>query len=108
MPSAQFNRYFQSAPCLLMRPISLHLSQALIPKRLREPSVAVPGILCPMAKVMVSLPDDVLRAVDAEASHRGTSRSGYLRELAEEAMRQRGRERAARMAEIDRLDGPLP
>ena len=61
-----------------------------------------------MAKVMVSLPDDVLRAVDAEASHRVTSRSGYLRELAEEAMRQRGRERAARMAEIDRLDGPLP
>ncbi|MHB1577163.1 MAG: ribbon-helix-helix domain-containing protein, partial [Candidatus Dormibacteria bacterium] len=38
---------------------------------------------------MVSLPNDVLRAVDMEASRRGTTRSGLLRELAESAMRSR-------------------
>jgi hypothetical protein len=60
-----------------------------------------------MAKVMVSLPDEVLRAVDAEARRRGTTRSGYLRELAEGSIRGRSGIRAARMAEIDRSDGPL-
>ena len=59
-----------------------------------------------MAKVMVSLPDDLLRAVDVEASRRGTSRSGYLRELAEETLRRRSILRAERMAEIDKMDGP--
>lgn len=60
-----------------------------------------------MAKVMVSLPDDLLRAVDREADRRGTTRSGLLRELAEETLRQRSTQRAERMAQIDRLDGPL-
>jgi metal-responsive CopG/Arc/MetJ family transcriptional regulator len=32
-----------------------------------------------MAKVMVSLPDELLDAVDAEAARRGTTRSGLLR-----------------------------
>jgi metal-responsive CopG/Arc/MetJ family transcriptional regulator len=59
-----------------------------------------------MAKVMVSLPDDVLFAVDAEASRRGITRSGYLRELAEETLRRRSVGRAARMAEIDAAAGP--
>lgn len=54
-----------------------------------------------MAKVMVSLPDEVLRAVDVEADRRGTTRSGLLRELAEESVRQRSARRAARMGEID-------
>lgn len=53
-----------------------------------------------MAKVMVSFPDDVLRAVDIEAGRRGTTRSGLLRELAEESLRQRSIRRAERMAEI--------
>ncbi|MCU4187272.1 type II toxin-antitoxin system HicB family antitoxin [Acidiferrimicrobium sp. IK] len=53
-----------------------------------------------MAKVMVSLPDDVLRAVDVEAARRGTTRSGLLRELAEDATRQRSIRRAQRMAEL--------
>lgn len=53
-----------------------------------------------MAKVMVSLPDDVLRAVDVEADRRGTTRSGLLRELAEESLRRRSIQRAERMAEI--------
>lgn len=53
-----------------------------------------------MAKVMVSLPDDVLRAVDVEAARRGTTRSGLLRELAEESLRRRSLRRAERMMEI--------
>lgn len=59
-----------------------------------------------VAKVMVSLPDDLLRAVDMEADRRGTTRSGYLRELAEEALRRKSALRAQRMAEIDTMDGP--
>jgi metal-responsive CopG/Arc/MetJ family transcriptional regulator len=53
-----------------------------------------------MAKVMVSLPDDLLRAVDAEASRRGTTRSGLLRELAEDTLRRRTAQRARQMREI--------
>lgn len=55
-----------------------------------------------MAKVMVSLPDDLLRRVDAEAVRRGTTRSGLLRELAEEEFKRRDERRAARMREINR------
>ncbi len=58
-----------------------------------------------MAKVMVSLPDDLLRAVDTEAIRRGTTRSGLLRELAESAMRSRSLKRAERMAEIESIGG---
>lgn len=58
-----------------------------------------------MAKVMVSLPDDLLRAVDVEAGRRGTTRSGLLRELAEETLHQRRIRRAERIAEIDALGG---
>jgi len=60
-----------------------------------------------MAKVMVSLPDDLLKAVDIEAGRRGTTRSGLLRELAEETLRRRSIRRAERMAQIDGLDGPI-
>lgn len=60
-----------------------------------------------MAKVMVSLPDDLLRAVDIEANRRGTTRSGYLRELAEETLRRNSALRAERMAEIDAMDAPI-
>lgn len=35
-----------------------------------------------MAKVMVSLPDDVLARIDDEAARRGTTRSALLREAA--------------------------
>jgi metal-responsive CopG/Arc/MetJ family transcriptional regulator len=56
---------------------------------------------------MVSLPDDLLRAVDIEAGRRGTTRSGYLRELAEETLRRGSVRRAERMAEIVAKDGPV-
>jgi hypothetical protein len=36
-----------------------------------------------MAKVMVSLPDDLLERIDMQARARHESRSGFLRELAE-------------------------
>jgi metal-responsive CopG/Arc/MetJ family transcriptional regulator len=36
-----------------------------------------------MAKVMVSLPDELLARLDEHARRRGTTRSGLLRELAE-------------------------
>jgi metal-responsive CopG/Arc/MetJ family transcriptional regulator len=60
-----------------------------------------------MAKVMVSLPDDVLRAVDVEAERRGTSRSGFLRELAEESLSRRSVRRAERMTEIKDAGGQV-
>lgn len=60
-----------------------------------------------MAKVMVSLPDDLLQAVDAEARRRGTTRSGLLRELAEENLRRRSVRRAARIAEIAEMHGGI-
>lgn len=55
----------------------------------------------PVAKVMVSLPDDLLREIDSEATRRGTTRSGLLREVAEERFRDRSLRRARRMAAID-------
>lgn len=54
----------------------------------------------PMAKVMISLPDELLASVDVEAARRGTTRSGLIRQLADEALRRRSEERAAT---IDRL-----
>ena len=53
-----------------------------------------------MAKVMVSLPDELLRSLDAEAERRGTTRSGLLRDYVQEGIRKRSRERARKMQEI--------
>jgi metal-responsive CopG/Arc/MetJ family transcriptional regulator len=36
-----------------------------------------------MAKVMISLPDELVGRIDEQARRRGTTRSGLLRELAE-------------------------
>lgn len=53
-----------------------------------------------VAKVMISIPDDLLERVDAQASAAGESRSGFLQRLAEREL-----ESAAdrRRQEIDRL-----
>jgi metal-responsive CopG/Arc/MetJ family transcriptional regulator len=59
-----------------------------------------------MAKVMVSLPDDLLADLDAEAARRGTTRSGLLREFAGASLRRRGEDRAARIEEIMRDASP--
>jgi len=53
-----------------------------------------------MAKVMVSMPDDLLEAVDSEAARLGTTRSALLRQFALESLRRRSGERAARVEEI--------
>jgi ribbon-helix-helix CopG family protein len=58
-----------------------------------------------VAKVMVSLPDDLLAALDAEAARRGMTRSGLLRDLADRSLRGRGALRAARAVEIMRDTG---
>ena len=53
-----------------------------------------------MAKVLVSIPDDLLREVDARTKVLGETRSGYLRRLAERDL-QADEER--RMVEFGRL-----
>lgn len=55
-----------------------------------------------MAKVMVSLPDDLLAEVDAEARRLGSTRSGVMRDFADRALRER---RAARALAITALIG---
>jgi metal-responsive CopG/Arc/MetJ family transcriptional regulator len=50
-----------------------------------------------MAKVMVSLPDDLLAEVDAEARRGGTTRSAVMREFADAALRRRREGRATAM-----------
>lgn len=50
-----------------------------------------------VAKVLVSIPDELVRKIDASAKARGESRSGYLRRLAERELEEderRGREEA--------------
>jgi metal-responsive CopG/Arc/MetJ family transcriptional regulator len=59
-----------------------------------------------MAKVMVSLPDDLLAEVDAEARRSGTTRSAVMREFADVALRRRRESRAAAMGSL--LDGAVP
>ena len=54
-----------------------------------------------MAKVMISLPDELLARVDAQATERGSSRSATLRELAEAALGERERLLAKRMSELE-------
>jgi metal-responsive CopG/Arc/MetJ family transcriptional regulator len=59
-----------------------------------------------MAKVMVSMPDDLLAEVDAEARRTGTSRSAVLRGFADAALRRRRNDRAAAMRKL--LADPVP
>jgi metal-responsive CopG/Arc/MetJ family transcriptional regulator len=53
-----------------------------------------------MAKVMVSLPDDLLAEVDAAARRGGTTRSAIMREFADMALRRRREGRAAAMRSL--------
>jgi metal-responsive CopG/Arc/MetJ family transcriptional regulator len=49
---------------------------------------------------MVSMPDDLLSEVDAEANRLGTSRSAVLRDFADAALRRRRIDRAAAMGTL--------
>ncbi len=64
-----------------------------------------------MAKVMVSLPDDLLGALDAEAQRRRTSRSALLQGAARRELGLLRRERGAIVDELDELsrawEGPV-
>jgi metal-responsive CopG/Arc/MetJ family transcriptional regulator len=53
-----------------------------------------------VAKVMVSLPDELLARLDEQARRRGTSRSGLLRELAERELLANGVERRRLIAQL--------
>jgi hypothetical protein len=55
---------------------------------------------------MVSLPDELLADLDAEAGRRGLTRSGLLRDLAQSSLRSRGELRAQRAAELNREATP--
>lgn len=71
-----------------------------------SPWIGYTGYTPVVTKVMVSLPDEVLRAIDVEADRRGMTRSGLLREFAEESLRRRSARRAERMAQIRESGGP--
>jgi len=59
-----------------------------------------------MAKVMVSLPDDLLERIDMQARAKHESRSGFLRELAE---RELAAQASGQRAAIEALLGePVP
>jgi Ribbon-helix-helix protein, copG family len=53
-----------------------------------------------MAKVMVSMPEELLAEVDAEARRLETSRSAVLRGFADAALRRRRADRAVAIREL--------
>jgi len=53
-----------------------------------------------MAKVMISLPDDLLDRIDAQARSEHETRSGYLRRLAEQRLAQQHSRRGAEIEEL--------
>lgn len=53
-----------------------------------------------MPKVMVSMPDDLLAMVDAEAERTGTSRSAVLRGFAEDVIQRRRADRATAIRKL--------
>jgi metal-responsive CopG/Arc/MetJ family transcriptional regulator len=59
-----------------------------------------------MAKVMVSMPDELLAEVDAEARRTGSTRSAVLRGFADAAIRQRRADRADAMRALLRHAAP--
>ncbi len=57
----------------------------------------MPGYTQAMAKVMVSMPDELLAEVDAEARRLGSTRSAVMRDFAHSALRRRREDRARQM-----------
>lgn len=53
-----------------------------------------------MAKVMISLPDELLARLDRRAKSEGDTRSGYLRTLAERELAGEAKLRAQRVDEL--------
>lgn len=61
----------------------------------------ITGYTALVAKVMISLPDDLLARVDSQAAERGATRSATIRELAEAALGERERSLGERMAALE-------
>lgn len=66
-------------------------------------SVLPAGYTSSMAKVMVSIPDDLLGALDAEAHRQGTSRSALLQRGARRELGLLRRERHALLTDLEEL-----
>jgi Ribbon-helix-helix protein, copG family len=66
----------------------------------RSMARAIPVYTGRVAKVMISLPDDLLARIDERARRHGTTRSGLLRELAKQELRS---DSATRSRAIHRL-----
>lgn len=60
-----------------------------------------------MAKVMVSIPDDLLAEIDSEASRQGTSRSALLQKAARLEIGLGPADRHEALAELDRISAQL-
>ncbi|HET6997090.1 MAG TPA: ribbon-helix-helix protein, CopG family [Solirubrobacterales bacterium] len=59
-----------------------------------------------MAKVMISIPDDLLGMLDAEVERRRTSRSALLQAAARQELGLSRRSRADLLADLDEVSGP--
>jgi len=57
----------------------------------------------PVAKVMISIPDELLERVDAHAKKQAETRSGFLQRLAERALTADG---VSRRRDLEELLGP--
>lgn len=54
----------------------------------------------PVAKVMISMPDDLLARIDAQVKSEHATRSEFLRRLAERELAQENRQRRRRVEEL--------
>jgi metal-responsive CopG/Arc/MetJ family transcriptional regulator len=63
--------------------------------------VVLPGILAAVAKVMISMPDELLARVDAEAERSKRSRSAVIREFAAAGLEDRSAALAERMRALN-------
>jgi len=53
-----------------------------------------------VARIQLTVPEDLLQAIDAEAARRGLTRDSLLVELADQGLRRPGVERAAKVDQI--------
>ncbi len=60
-----------------------------------------------MAKVLVSIPDDLLAEIDSEASRRGTSRSALLQQAARQEIGLGPADREEVLATLERISAQL-
>ena len=58
------------------------------------------GYTGPMAKVMISMPDDLLARIDAQVKSEHATRSEFLRRLAERELADENRQRRKRVEEL--------